>query len=387
MKKTARTIIDYMEEYGSMDLDALAFNEVDSLILCQLSYLKYDSHLHALSEKKHGTPLHVLAGSDGIDTLFEDKRYEKNNRALFFAAAESKRFGGMKLNNYVSVLDESWEVQFCALTYLFPNGLQYVAYRGTDETLVGWKEDFNMALFSPVPAQEMALKYLNRYAAGVHGNFFLGGHSKGGNLAVYAASHCNDSVRERIELVYNHDGPGFPPGTVMETEGFQKVCKRIRKYMPHSSIVGMLMESHEPYRIVECKRFGILQHDPYNWIVDGTAFRRVSNIYEHVAVRNESVNRWIADMSDEERHVFVNTLYNVMTASGAKTLIDIMSDFKSNSKAMTAAIDTEDEKTREMLHDILTLLFNCLQETMQLKVAERIQPGWKKLKEEIEKWS
>ncbi len=379
-------IIGYIKTYGGKTVKTLPFTEVDSLILCQLSYLKYDGLLPSLSDNKPGLTLREIAALDGFEGLFEDKRYAKMNRELFAAAANSTRFGSMLLNNHINMVDSSWELQFSAMTFLFEHGLLYLAYRGTDETLVGWKEDFNMALFTPIPAQEKALQYLNNIAACTHGKFFIGGHSKGGNLAVYAASKCREDIQERILTVFNHDGPGFPQGTLRDTVGFKRVAGRIRKYMPHSSIVGMLMESNEPYDIIECRKFGILQHDPFNWIVEGTAFKRVSNVYDHVAVKDASINQWINEMSAEEKRVFVESLYSVLTASGATTLLDFMTGWRLHSKAMFEAIEATDPKTKELLQKIFTNLFECLQGTMMIKVEEHIQPGWQKLKAVIEKW-
>ena len=367
-----KNITDYIKKQGALSFEALPFNEVDSLILSQLSYLKYDGLIPAFGEDRPGIPLREIPEAEGYDGLFADKRYARMNRALFAAAAASTRFGGMKLNNYVSILEEGWELQFSAMTFSPENSPLYIAYRGTDETLVGWKEDFNMALFLPIPAQKKALQYLNGIASITHGKFVIGGHSKGGNLAVYAAATCAKRTADRILTVYNHDGPGFPRGTLMETPGFLAIRDKIKKYIPHSSVVGMLMESHEPYEVVECRSFGILQHDPFNWIVNGTAFKRVEDVYAHVSLQNDAINEWIDGMSDTERRVFVDTLYDVMTASGAQTLLDIMSDWKTNSKAMLDAIEKCDPMTREMLKLIFSHLFTSLQENMWLKVEEII---------------
>ncbi len=376
-----RSIVDYIKNHGSSDLTSLPLNEVDSLILCQLSYLKFDKVLPPPDDNSPGVVLKDLSEHPDLDTLFEDKRYGKKNRALFEAAVSSDRFAKMRLGNYVSITDPDYEVQFSAVTFLFENGLFYVAFRGTDETLIGWKEDCNMALLSPIPSQEKAVAYLNRIGRITHGDFLIGGHSKGGNLAVYAASNCQPDISERILSIYNHDGPGFPQGTLMETEGYKKIRPRIRKYIPHSSLVGMLMESHEPYEVVECRKFGILQHDPYNWIVDKTAFKRAGSLYEHAVVQDDSINRWICEMMPDERKVFVDSLFDVLTASGAKTLPDIMSDWRANSKAMKEAIENVDPTSREILQKILSNLFDILQEEMRLKVEERFKPGFGKRKD------
>ena len=360
-----KSIIDYIKKYGEYSIDDMPFNEVDSLILCQLSYLKYDGMVPPLHGKEPFVTLPEIFEMDEYDNLFEDRRFEENNRKLFEAAAQSTRFSSMLLGNYVSMTDTSWELQFSAMTFTFENGTFYLAYRGTDETIIGWKEDCNMALITPVPAQEKAMQYLNLIAEISSGNFYIGGHSKGGNLAVYAASTCLPLISERIITIYNHDGPGFKKGTVTESEGFKMISGKIKKYMPHSSIIGMLMESDEPTEIIECKSFGILQHDPFNWIVDGNSFVRVDGLYKHVSLQDETVNQWINEMTDEERKIFVDELYNVITANGATTLIDIMDDFLSNSKAMKKAFDELDPKTRDIIKIILMNLQDSFQDVLR----------------------
>lgn len=360
-----KSIIDYIKKYGEYSIDDMPFNEVDSLILCQLSYLKYDGMVPPLHGKEPFVTLPEIFEMEEYDNLFEDRRFEENNRKLFEAAAQSTRFSSMLLGNYVSMTDTSWELQFSAMTFTFENGTFYLAYRGTDETIIGWKEDCNMALITPVPAQEKAMQYLNLIAEISSGNFYIGGHSKGGNLAVYAASTCLPLISERIITIYNHDGPGFKKGTVTESEGFKMISGKIKKYMPHSSIIGMLMESDEPTEIIECKSFGILQHDPFNWIVDGNSFVRVDGLYKHVSLQDETVNQWINEMTDEERKIFVDELYNVITANGATTLIDIMDDFLSNSKAMKKAFDELDPKTRDIIKIILVNLQDSFQDVLR----------------------
>lgn len=369
-----KSIIDYIHKYGSVSIAEMPLNEVDSLILSQLSYLKYDGMVPMLHDKLPFVTPAKIREMEEYDNLFEDRRYESNNRALFEAVAESTRFGSMLLGNYVSMTDSEWELQFSAITYTFENGTFYLAYRGTDETIIGWKEDCNMALITPIPSQEKAMQYLNLIGDMSHGNFYVGGHSKGGNLAVYAASTCLDSVASRIISIYNHDGPGFKKDTITVSDGYRKISDRIHKFLPHSSIVGMLMQSDEQAEIIECKSFGILQHDPFNWIVDDDSFRRVGSLYEHVSIKDETVNQWIDNMSDDERRVFVDELFNVFSSTGATTLLDIMDDFYSNSIAMKNAIEELDPKNREIIEKILADLQKSLQEVMKIRVKEKIEP-------------
>ncbi len=381
-----KSIIDYIAEYGDRNLNELPFNEVDSLILAQLSYLKFDGMLPGPQENLPGVELRSIPTRTDYDNLFEDKRYEKNNRKLFGAAALSSRFGHVHINNYVNMVDVSWEIQFAAMTFTFPEGVMYVAFRGTDETLVGWKEDFNMALLTPIPAQEKSMQYLNIIGRKTSGHFIVGGHSKGGNLAVYSSCKCHEEIRNRIDTIYNHDGPGFIRDTLTTTEEYRALSPIIRKSMPQSSIVGMLMESKEPYEIVDCRSFGILQHDPYNWIIEGTAFKNADAIHTPTRFKDASINKWVESLTEEETRVFVDTTYNILTATGAETLLDFMDHFAANSQAIVNACADTDPETRRMLGLIFRDLFDVSIELMKSEVKERIHPSWDKIQEQVAKW-
>lgn len=381
-----KSIIDYISEYGEQEFDSLPFNEVDSLILSQISYLKFDGMVPSPQENKPGVLFASICEHELYENLYEDKRYEKNNRKLFTAVAASKRFGSVHINNFMNIIDSSWEIQFAAMTFTFPGGHMYVAFRGTDETLIGWKEDFNMALFTPVPAQEKAMQYLNIIGSKTYGHFLVGGHSKGGNLAVYSACKCQEAVRSRIDAIYNHDGPGFLRDTLTTTDEYKNLSPIIHKYMPQSSVVGMLMESREPYEIVDCRSFGILQHDPFNWIIDGCEFKKVNAVYTHVRFKDESINKWVENMSEEEAKTFVETTYSVLSATGATTLLDFMDNWGANTQAIINACANTDPETKEMLTLIFKSLFDVSFEIMKVKMKDHIQPGFEKFQEHVSKW-
>ena len=150
----------------------------------------------------------------------------------------------IRLNHYIDLISDKWEMQFSAVTAYLADGLTHVLFRGTDETMIGWKEDFNMAFMTPVPAQVKAVDYLHYAAERIRGGFSVGGHSKGGNLAVYSAMKCSRLVRERITSIYSQDGPGFTKET-LEDGDFDAIKDRIQKYVPHSSIIGMLFQTQE----------------------------------------------------------------------------------------------------------------------------------------------
>lgn len=376
-------ITGYVEEYGKHILDEEPFNEVDSLVLSQFSYLKFDKLLAVNEGDKRGRSLSELKESGDYETLFSDSRFEKVNRELFEAMAASRRFSKVKLYDYVNIVDEQWEIQFSAITCIFENGFVYIAYRGTDETLTGWKEDFNMSFITPVPAQTKAVQYLNRAGAMIRTSLVLGGHSKGGNLAVYAAMMCLEEIKDRIVLIYSHDGPGFAEG-ILDSSEFMSIKDRIRKTVPRSSIVGMVLQTQEKYDVVRCRNFGMLQHDPFNWIVSGTAFKKAESIHMHRHISDASVNRWIGRMDREKRQEFVELLFEILRGSGTNDLNDFKDDWMNVGRGIRNAYESMDENDRTIFLSIVREMSDAINATVKEYMAEQLEEEKEKYKKKLE---
>ena len=370
----AGTIIDYVKEYGSHSLDEVPMNDEDSLVLCQLSYLKFDGLVPDVRENKHSVSIEELALHPDYEKLFSDERYERDNRALFEAVRFSRRFCKMRLNCYINIIEKEWETQFSAVTFLLEDGTLYVAFRGTDETIVGWKEDFNMAFLSPVPGQAYSVKYLNMVTGRLHKPFYIGGHSKGGNLAVYSAMKCTPQVQERILKIYSMDGPGFRPEVLAEC-GYEKIADKVVKILPHSSLIGMIFEKDIRYRVVESKTFGLAQHNPYTWIVRNGKFMEVDGIYEGRRLMNTAINEWILSLDEQQLRTFVDTLYQVISASQAEDLIEFTADWKKSMNRVVSALKEVDEQTAQMLKEIIKSLFEITGLYMKEEVKKGITRG------------
>ena len=286
------TIIDYIQEYGDYTFAEKPLSEVDSLILSQFAYLKFDGLVPGPSDNAPFVSIRQVFENRDYDNLYGDERYREKNTELFLAMVHSRRFGGLKINYYVNQIELEKETQFSAVTFQPEEGLFYIAYRGTDETIVGWKEDLNLAFSDPVPGQLMSVSYLEETAGKLGTSFYVGGHSKGGNFAVYAAMNCRPEIQDNIVVIFNHDGPGFRP-EVREKSGFERIEEKIRRTVPHSSMVGMLLSSEGSYRVVESKSFGLAQHDPYSWLVEKDDFRIVKQIYSGRMFMDTTLNDWI----------------------------------------------------------------------------------------------
>lgn len=353
-----KNILTYLKDYGKYGFDELAFHETDSLILSQLSYLKFDGMVPGMHKVGTSASLRALFVHPDRENLFVKDRYEENNRYLFEHAAFSKRFQNTKLRLFESFLDTVAETQFAAVLFELEKGPVYIAFRGTDETLVGWKEDFNMAFQAPVPAQEAGVRYLNAAAGRIKTpSFYVGGHSKGGNIAVYAAMMCKPKIRERLRAVYNFDGPGFTEA-LDQSEAYNAVKDRIVKLAPESSFIGMLFQTGEDYKVVaSAGKEGITQHDPFNWIVDGINFQYLDAVSRKSQRVNQRINHWIADLNESQRQLFVDTLYQVLRATEAQTLMDLSEDWKDNAIKMANAFHDVDQETKKMIRQVIRSLF------------------------------
>ena len=351
------TVLDYLKEYGDCSFRDMPMTEVDSLALCQLSYLKFDGMVPGVRENSSSVTLQSLKEHPDYEKLFADVRYEEVNRALIEGMLAGKRFRNMKLNCYVNIIEKQWETQFSAITYILDDGTVYVAYRGTDETIVGWKEDFNMAFLSPVPGQEYSVGYLNSVADRIRVPFYVGGHSKGGNLAVYSAMNCRPEVQDRILRVFSMDGPGFRP-EVLERCGYDLIADRVTKILPHSSLVGMLFESDMNYQVVASKTFGLAQHDPYTWLVEGDHLKHVNDIYERRKRMDNTLNTWILSLDEKQLRTFVDTLYQVISASRADNLIEFTAEWKRSMNGIISALKEVDEDTTKVLKTVVKALFD-----------------------------
>lgn len=262
----------------------------------------------------------------------------------------------MKLNCYLNKIEKAWETQFCAVTFLLETGMPFVAFRGTDESLVGWKEDFNMAFLHPIPSQSYSTKYLNMVTAKWSGDFYVGGHSKGGNLAVYSAMNCVPKVQERIRGIYNMDGPGFRPEILAQC-GYENIADKVTKWVPASSLIGMVFEWDHRYRVVHSKVLGLAQHDPYTWLLKDGDFWEKEGIRGAQAKINEAMNEWLLGLEEEKIEVVVNTLYQILQASQAEDLITFAMDWRKSMQRILQAIKEVDGSKRNLLKHTLRDFF------------------------------
>lgn len=359
-------MIKYVKQYGEYTFAKKPLNDVDSLVLAQFAYLKFDGLVPDVDSKGQAVSVLELLRNKKRDILFLDERYREENIQLVREMAGSRRFRHVKLNYYENIINIEKETQFSAVTFFLPDGSIYLSFRGTDETIVGWKEDFNMAFLKPVPGQIMSELYVKHVTKKFEGPFYLGGHSKGGNFAVYAAMNSDQSVQERIIRIYSHDGPGFRSEILKEMD-YEKIEHKIKKILPQSSLVGMLLQNQENYEVVQSSAIGLLQHNPFTWRVKEDDFVRIRDIYHKRRLKNERLNKWILSLEEEKLHLFVDTLYQIVSAAEAETLIEFTAEWKKSVFAIIGALNDLDDETKKMIWEIIKALFEIKLKTAVLQ--------------------
>ena len=371
-------IIDYVKEWGKYSLNEKPFNEVDSLVLCQMVYFNYKEFVPGFEESNVPVCIQSIYVHPDRDRILDDYWYRENNKELFASAAQSRRFGNLKMNYYVNIINEETQTQFSAMTYILEDKNAYIAYRGTDATIVGWKEDLNLAFSKPLHSQQLAVEYMDRVAGYIGGSFYAGGHSKGGNLAVYAAMNCKPETRESLLKVFNNDGPGFRP-EIRQLGHYEAIAGRIMKFIPRSSLVGTILEDQDDYELIESKGVGMLQHNAYSWKIEDGAFLRAKSMKSGKLLRDAALNEWILSLSDSEIHAFVDTLYDVVAASEASNVFEFGADWKKCTQSVFEAAKELDETTRKSIAKIIRSLFEI---TRELATAELQEKG-RELQKEV----
>ena len=383
-------LLDYLDWRGDLTLEQAPFNEVDNLILAELSFVDF-SGIVPPPGQGDSVPLHQAA-----ETFFGAvPPGEKIDMGVLVPAAipdmlrkmaSSRRFRDMKLNCFVSWLDTEKAEQFAALTIETGDGLLYLSFRGTDDTLAGWKEDFLMACLPEIPAQKMAVQYVRNVARQFpRKRLRLGGHSKGGNLAVYAGVYAPDSVQKRIHAIWSNDGPGFHDD-LLDLPEHQRVADRIVSIVPKSSVVGMLLEHEEDYTVVDSSQQGLMQHDGFSWEVLGDHFVKLRSVTRQGRLNDLTLKEWVHNMPLDQREKFVDGLFTVLSASGAVTLTDLKEESLKAAGAMVRAMKDMEKDTRDALIYAVRLLFRCnakvLLEEWQQDYEKKPRKKWSRKKKD-----
>lgn len=361
-------LLDYLTWRGDVPFEVSDFNQIDGVVLARFSYAPFQL---AFSEENH--TYHTVETVCEKMLQNEDCRrlclYEEDVE-LIQKLKESTRFNQLKMGDFVDVYDDEEEVQFSAFSLMLDEAHICIVYRGTDNTLVGWKEDLNMGFVSPLGCQLRGKEYLEKIAEqNPNASIDLCGHSKGGNVSAYAAAFCKEEVQKRVRDVYDFDGPGFED-MVLESEGYGRVCDRIHTFVPQSSLVGMILGHREKHRIVHSMDSRVpYQHNLFTWQILKNDF-----IYEEKTTNasryfDRTLKDFLANMDKEHREIFVDTAYSLLGDTQAITLEDITTNFRDTSKIMLKTMKGLDTESRKNLAEGLRLFMKCAWNNFEVEIG------------------
>lgn len=382
-------VLDYLNWRGDLTFAQDGFNEVDNLVLCIISYINF----RRVERLRSREPAQAMTLGEVCALLSEkDEQLGLSNLdyiPVLRAASETVRFGAVRMYGYECSHDDEREMQFAAVSFLLPDETLFIAFMGTDRSLVGWKEDLNMSYLSAIPAQQRAAAYAEVMAATARRRKIrLGGHSKGGNLAVYSAAKSSGEIQERIVAVHNNDGPGFA-WDISETPGHKRIANRIHTILPQTSVVGMLMEHEKRYQVVHSTYDGLYQHDGFSWQVLGTQFVHLDDFSREGKLVDETLSSWADSLNTQQREALADALYSVFTASGAKTLSELTEEKLKSAAAMLKTYKNLDRETRRMVTEAFMLFFKLGTKNFVLDTQEEgsreIENIRKKISEQYQK--
>lgn len=387
-----KNMLDYIKEFGHVSFEERAFSEIDALVLTELEYL----------------PLEKVVPSDengeNFVTVKEIAEYMKEHKKQLFdenpmmmtperhevsqIIADAPRFQSMKFFGVVSEWDKDTTKQFAAITVEVEPGVRLVIFRGTDDTLIGWKEDFLMTYSPLVAAQTDAKEYLAKQASLWGGDLMVSGHSKGGNLALYAAATQEEDVQLRIVDIFCFDSPGLYR-SVLETKGYQNIVPLAMRYIPQDALVGLMLESEVPYVIVKSDAVGAMQHSAMTWGIEDGQFIKVDKLTKNSLLNDQTFKKWTESVSDEELELFWNVFFELLFTVGIETVNDVYGQFMHYVQEFLKAAGEMDEEKRELLTRVALLLVSTrfqvwrdsfdVSEMVPFEMPEVRLPTWEEL--------
>ena len=349
-------LLDYLAWRNDGPLSLSPFNEVDNVIFSYLSYIEFgkllekgDGFFDLKEQYEHFCEKHSM---EEIKTAGQ---FTERAPLLLQKMMERPRFQDTKVGYYAVCFDKDQVKQFAALVFLLPDGSNYVSFRGTDKTITGWKEDFLMSCQSETAGAKEAVDYFNKVAKVLEGEFILGGHSKGGNFAMYAAAFCEAKHKERILKVYNNDGPGFRDEVIQSNE-FQEMLPKILTIAPQSSIIGQLLSNPAEQRVIRSTAKGILQHDAMTWEAEKDSLVS-SELDELSEYTKTTLGSWLESMDDETRESLCTTVFSLIASTKSETFIEFSGNLMKNMETIWKEMGKlPEDKKKEIMNALSKLI-------------------------------
>ena len=387
-----KNMLDYIKEFGHVSFEERAFSEIDALVLTELEYLPLEKVVPSDENGENFVTVKEIAEymQEHKQELFDENpmMITQERHEVSQVIADAPRFQSLKFFGVVSEWDKDTTKQFAAVTVEVEPSVRLVVFRGTDETLIGWKEDFLMTYSPLVAAQTDAKEYLAKQASLWDGDLMISGHSKGGNLAIYAAATQEEDVQLRIVDIFCFDSPGLYR-SVLETKGYQNIVPLAMRYIPQDSLVGLMLESEVPYVIVKSNATGAMQHSAMTWEIEDGQFIKMEKLTKNSQLNDQTFKKWTESLSDEELELFWNVFFELLFNAGIDTVNDLYGQFMHYVQEFLKAAGEMDEEKRELLTRIALLLVSTrfevwkdsldMSELVKFEMPEVKLPTWDEL--------
>ena len=367
-------IHDYLDWRGDLKFEEFGINEIDELILARVSYFPYDRIKMKPKEKFKDIAKKMESFTDN-DFIW------KGDKELLEKLGESERYSDVTITDYIKHNVEEEQKQFSAITLHVGNSLHYVSYCGTDYSLYAWKENFNLSFMDKIPAQIEAKKYFDEIAKQYKGKFILGGHSKGGNLAIYAAVKASAKNRSRIIKALNYDGPGFR-SDFLKSKEYKEMLPKLHEYIPQDSVVGMLLTQDEAFTVVLSTEKAILQHDIFSWVVNKDKLMKVPNTTKASKITNRALTNWIKNCSLEQRQIFIDSVYEMLYATEATSLKELSSTWVSKIGIVLKTYNNLSEKDKKIMSKTVKQIVTSYRKAIRDDNKKEIKQKIDKIKKE-----
>lgn len=387
-----KNMLDYIKEFGHVSFEERAFSEIDALVLTELEYLPLEKVVPSDENGENFVTVKEIAEymQEHKQELFDENpmMITQERHEVSQVIADAPRFQSLKFFGVVSEWDKDTTKQFAAVTVEVEPSVRLVVFRGTDETLIGWKEDFLMTYSPLVAAQTDAKEYLAKQASLWGGDLMISGHSKGGNLAIYAAATQEEDVQLRIVDIFCFDSPGLYR-SVLETKGYQNIVPLAMRYIPQDSLVGLMLESEVPYVIVKSNATGAMQHSAMTWEIEDGQFIKMEKLTKNSQLNDQTLKKWTESVCDEELELFWNVFFELLFSVGIDTVNDLYGQFMHYVQEFLKAAGDMDEEKRELLTRIALLLVSTrfevwkdsldMSEMVPFELPEVKLPTWDEL--------
>ena len=363
-------ILDYITWRGDLSFSQVSMNEVDSLIFSSLCYETFDGLLtHSMTLNELGELYFKKYNEADLKKRISltYRHYE-----LLKACMYTKRYGDLIVSDYVNDIDRAQDLQFSAMTFSYKKDWKYIAYRGTDDTIVGWKEDFMLGYKDEIVSEKKAKEYLHhildQHIPFSKMHYYLGGHSKGGHLAMYACKDLPRKWHSKIEFIHNFDGPGFKP-SFFKNRSIKSLLNKMTTFIPPSSFFGRMFDHQGTILVLDSEQIGLLQHNPLFWQVSPTTFN-YTTISEGSNKALVKFNELMGTYNLSQLETIIETLFSIFNQLEIYVLADLLEIDLMDIITSLKFVNDLDSDTRKVVKELLLMIINVTEITIRKKTSE-----------------